>query len=522
MPTLISTLEETARLHAGKTAIVLGPRRVSYAELDEESNKVANALAKLGIGKGDRVAMLLSNSPEFVSTYFGIAKVGAIAVPLDTRYKIEELTGILNSCEPKIIVSESAFLGPIIPEQQRFSYIEHLIEVGNAYDGQCLSYQELMDMSQSTRMDVEITPDDLGTISYTSGPTSEPHGAVFTHGNLYLSAINSADVFQQNDKDVVMSFALPMYHMFGLAVVLLSSISKGSTIIIVPGTGISINTLMEAIERERGTMLLGVPYIYALAVKLANQEGIKSDLSSLRFCCSGGAPLTVDLIRQFRKCYGLTIIDIWGLTEAVAQVTCQPIDGKGKLGASGKALPGWQMKIVDDNDNELPVNQQGEIIIKGPMMREYYNNPQATAEKINNGWLHTGDIGRVDKDGYMFITGRKKNMIILKGQNIYPIDIEKVLRAFPKIAEAKIIGIPDKLRGEIVGAIIRLKRRAEATEQEIRRFCTERMADYKLPKQITFTRIVLKNFVNRIGTENLAEYLAKLYPPKPQRKKAKS
>jgi len=203
-------------------------------------------------------------------------------------------------------------------------------------------------------------------------------------------------------------------------------------------------------------------------------------------CISGGAPLSISTIRQFKKYYGFTIADIWGLTEAVSQVTGPPMNVTPKLGSAGKALPGWEIKIVDDSNSELPPEQAGEIIIKGPAMKGYYNNPQATAEAINNGWLHTGDIGKVDKDGYLYITGRKKPVIILKGQNIYSHDVEEILCTHPKIAAARVIGIPDKLRGEIVRAVIQLKQGMTANDQEIRHFCQEHMADYKSPKQIIF------------------------------------
>ena len=479
-------LEQTVNKYAGKTAMVIGERRVSYAELDEASNKVANALIKMGVKKGDRVAILSPNSPEFVTTYFGVIKAGGIAVPLDIRYKVEELASLFDSCQPKVVVAESDLLEPLVSALSRFDSVEHVIDLGSRYEGRFLSYQEIMATSSAQKVEVALEPDDIATISYTGGPANRPRGAALSHRNLIMEAIISAAGFQQTDKDIVMLYALPMYHMFGLASVLLTAVNKGSTVVMVPGTGISIGSFMEAIEREKGTIYMGVPYIYALAVNIAEREGIKNDLSSLRLFGSGGAPLSIDVFQQFKQHYGATIADIWGLTEAVSHVTCPPLDGTGKLGASGKALPGWEIEAVDDNGNELPTNQPGEIIVRGPIMEGYYNNPQATAEAIKDGWLHTGDIGRIDEDGYLFLSGRKKNIIILKGQNIYPSDIEEVLCTHPKVAGAIVVGIPDRLRGEIVGAAIRLKEGEVATEQEIRQFCQERMADYKLPRKIIF------------------------------------
>lgn len=514
-------LAKTVRQYARKAAIVLGERRVSYAELDDASNKVANALIAMRVKRGDRVAMLVGNSPEFVTVYFGIIKTGAIAVPVDTRYKINELAIVFDNCRPKVLVTESPILETLVPALPQFDSVEHVITLSPGTEGQFLTYQQIMATSEAPRVKVAISPDDIATISYSGGPTNRPRGAALSHRSLVTESIISGDGFQQTAEDIVMLFALPLYHMFALGGVLLTSLNKGSTIIMVPGTGISISSLMEAIEREKGTILLGVPYIYALAIKMAKREGIKNDLSSLRLCASGGAPLSVNIIQQFKQYYGLALADMWGLTEAVCQVTCPPLDGTGKLGSIGRALPGWEVKIVDDNGNELPANQPGEMIVRGHIMKGYYNNPQDTTEAIKNGWLHTGDTGKIDEDDYLFITGRKKRMIILKGQNIYPGEIEEVLSTHPKIAENRVIGVPDKLRGEIVRVFIRLKEGEAATEQEIRRFCQERMADYKVPRQIIFTDALPKTATATIRKKHLKDYLTNLttLPHAPAREK---
>ncbi|MBA7505599.1 Long-chain-fatty-acid--CoA ligase [subsurface metagenome] len=496
-------LEETAGRYGRKTAIVFGDRRLSYAELDEASNKVANTLIRMGVTKGDRVAMLLPNSPEFAITYFGIVKAGSIAVPLGTNYKVNELASLFDNCQPKVLVAESPTLEPLVPALPRFKSIKHIIDLGSKYEGQFLSYRDIMATSSAQRIEVEPGPEDIATISYTGGPTNRPRGVMLSHRSLVTEAIISGDGFQQTDKDIVMLFALPLLHLFGLTAVLLASVYKGSTVVIVPGTGLSISILMATIEKEKGTMFLGVPYIFALVVDIAEKEGVKNDLSSLRLCSSGGAPLSIDIIQRFKQHYGFDLIDIWGLTEATCHVTCPPIDGTRKLGSVGKALPGWEVKIVDDNGRELLLNQPGEIIVRGPIMKGYYNNPQATAEVIKDGWLYTGDIGRVDEDGYLFLSGRKKETIIVKGQNIYPSDIEDVLYTHPKVAEAAVVGIPDELRGEVVRAVISLKEGEVTTEEEIRRFCRKHMADYKVPKQVIFIDSLPKTATGKIRKEDL-------------------
>ena len=496
-------LEETVARYGEKTAFVLGEHRLSYAELDEASNRIANALIKMGVVKGDRVAILLPNIPEFPVIYFGIIKAGGIAVPLDVRYKVDELVYLWDKSEPKVIVTESPYLEPLIPALPQFKSIEHIIDMSSKYEGQFPSYREIMATSSIQRVEAELEPEDIAHITYASGATTHPKGAALTHYGLMTAAAIGADEFQQTDKDIELLYSLPMCRTFGLVMIMLTSVSKGSTVVIAPG--LSISSCLELIEKEKVTILMGVPSAFTLAVNLAGKEGVRYDLSSLRLCGSAGAPLPVDITKRFKKLYGLDIVNFWGLTESTALVTSQPIDGTGKLGAVGKVLPGWELKIVDDDGQELPPNQPGEIIVRGPIMKGYYGNPQATAEAIKDGWLYTGDIGMVDEDGYLFILDKKKDMIIVAGQNIYPDDIEEVLNTHPKVAEAAVVGIPDKLRGEAVRAFIRLKEGALATEREIKQFCRERLADFKVPKQIVFMTSLPKTITGKIRKEVLKQ-----------------
>ena len=501
-------LEEAAGRYGRKTAIVSGDLRLSYVDLDEASNKVANALIKMGVDEGDRVAMLASNSPDFVITYFGIVKTGAIAVPLDTKYKVDELASLFDDFLPKVLVTESPTLEPLIPVLSRFKSIKHVIELSAKYEGQFLSYREIMASSSAERIEAEPEPEDVVHIAYTSGPSFCPLGVVLTHRSLVTVAAISGDGYQQTDKDIVMLFSLPMYHVYGLIAGLLASVYKGGTVVIVPGTGLSLSNFMAAIEREKGTMFMGVPYTFALAVDMAEKEGIKSDLSSLRLCISAGALLPIDVVQGFKQHYGFDLVDSWGLTEAVCHLTCSPPDGTGKLSSIGKVLPGWEVKIVDDDGRELSSGETGEIIVRGLLMEGYYNNPQATAEIIKDGWLYTGDIGKVDEEGHLFITGRKKDIIIVKGQNIYPSDIESVLCAHPKVAEAAAIGMPDELRGEVVGAVVSLKEGEVAAEQEIRRFCLQHLANYKVPKQVLFLDSLPRTASGKVDKDRIRERLS--------------
>ncbi len=483
---LISILGSAAKRRARKTAIVMGDRRVTFAQLEADSTRVAHALIKMRVKKGDRVATIQASNPEFVSIFFGIIKAGGIIVPLDARYVAGELAILFNDCRPKILVIEDPPLESLLPALPRFDSIEHIITVNTKHDGRFINYREILAKNPPGKVNVPIDPEDIAILSYTGGPTQKPHGVTLSHRSVYTEVINSAAVMEQTEKDVIMLFALPMYHQFGLTAVLLASIYKGNTVVVVPGTGRSVDSFMEAIEREKGTIYCGVPYIYSLMINVARREGVKYDLSSMRLWVSGGAPLEPAVVRLFKQYYGANILDVYGQTETVCHITMMPIDGTVRIGSSGKALPCWEIKIFDENDRELPYNEEGEIVTRGPVMTGFYNKPEATARIMRNGWLHTGDIGRMDADGFLYITGRIRRMLILKGQNIFPADIEEVLAAHPKIAEAKVTGAIDFVRGETVKALVKLKKGVTANEQEIRQYCQGRMADYKLPREIEF------------------------------------
>ena len=479
-------LDEAVKRYGKKTMVAMGDSRLSYAQLDEASNKIANALIGMGVGRGDRVTMLISNSPEFAAIYFGVVKIGGIAVPLDTKYKPAELASLFDDSQPRVLVAESPLLKPIAQSLPDFKSIAHVIEVGGEGEGQFLSYGQIMATGSAKPVVVEVAPGDIAHIAYTSGPSFNPRGVMMSHQALVREAAMSGDGFGQTDKDIVVLFALPMHHAFGLVVILMTAITKGSSVVIVPG--LSIGNLMEVIEKEKATIFMAVPFVHTLIVNAIEAEGIKRDLSSIRLWGTAGAAMPANISQKIGQYLGFTAVDFWGMTESAAHVTCQSPDGKGKPGSVGKPLAGWELKIVGDDNRELPTNQPGEIIVRGPIMNGYYNNPGATAGVIKRGWLYTGDIGRVDEEGWLFLSaGRKKDMMIAKGQNIYPGDIEKVLAGHPKVAEVGVVGIRDEVRGETPRVIIRLKPGEVATEQDIKKFCLGRLANYKVPREIVFT-----------------------------------
>jgi long-chain acyl-CoA synthetase len=498
-------LWEAAKRYRRKIAIIFGKLTLSYVDLEELSNKLAHTLISLGIHKGDRVAILLTNCPEFVISYFGVIKSGAIAVPLDTKYKVKELAVLFNNCKPKILVSDDAFLEPLTSVLPLFISIKHIINTGSKYKRRFVSFRRIMEKGQAQEVDIEINPEDTAHIAYTSGPTFRPKGVMIPHRGLVKSATESGDAFQQNDKDLSVLFALPLHHAFGLVVVLLASLIKGSAIAIMPG--LSMSSLAEFIEKEKATTFWGVPFIFSLMIRAAEEEGLEYDLSSLRLCVSAGAPLPSDTVRRFKNCFGLNIIEFWGLTEAIGCVTSQPTDTSGKLGSVGKALPGYDVKVLDNRSRELPGGQVGDVVARGVMMKGYYRNYRATAAAIKGGWLYTGDLGKLDEDGDLFLTGRKREMIITKGQNIFPSDIEDVLKAHPKIREAAVVGIPDETRGEIAGAFIVMKEGESIADHEIIRHCREYLANYKLPKQVVFVDALPNTASRKVMVEALRRLL---------------
>ncbi|MFA5316269.1 MAG: AMP-binding protein [Dehalococcoidales bacterium] len=479
---LRDALAKAAREYDTKTAIVYGERRLTYHELECDSNRMAYALKGLGVGKGDRVAMLLNNNPEFVIVFFGIAKIGAIAVPLDTKYKHGELAALFHHSQPKVLVTENPYLEQLAPSLGEFPFIEHVIGLDRAENVSYHNYSEMIALSPEDPVSVEVDAEDIAQIAYTSGPTTRPRGSLLCHRNFIEEAAISAAGFQQTGDDIVVLFALPMHHVFGLTIIMMTSLFKGSTVVMQPA--LSMSSLFETIEREKVTLLMGVPYIFALAVNMAEKEGLNHDLSSLRLCASSGASLPMKVRERFKHYYGFGLVELWGLTEATAHIACQSISGTDHPGSVGRVLPGWEAAVIDEHGRRLAAGEVGEIIVRGPIMKGYYRNPEDTAQVLRGGWLYTGDLGKFDAGGELYLMGLKKDIIIVKGQNVHPIDIETVLCSHMFVAEAAVVGIPDETKGEKIRAVVSLRDGLSIDEAELQGFCRQHLANYKVPKQI--------------------------------------
>ncbi len=481
---LVEMLSEGAAKYAERLAVVHGEQDISFNHLDEMSSSFGAALCRRGIKKGDRVALLLGNSIDFIVAYFGIVKTGAIAVLLDPKYKSLELISLLEDSRPRAVVCEIENPeSPILQIKELFG-IEFLVSTGHHAPGLAISFSDFISPQLDGFKPARLTDTDPAHIAYTSGPSFSPRGVVAPHGNLVKEIGISASSFKQGVNDTVIQFALPMHHVIGLTVVMLASIYSGSRLVIL--NGVSVDNLLAAIERHKVTMFMGVPFIHSMVLRKIETEGVKHSLASLRICGSAGDILPIAIVQNYLRLLNLRLINFYGLTETLGHVTCEPVNRPSRPGSVGPALPGWKIEVADTDSAPLPLGHRGEVIISGPMMSGYYNNPRATAEIIKDGWLHTGDRGMLDEDGYLFMLGLQKDMLICKGQNIFPSDVEHVLCQHESIADAAVVGVGDKMRGEVVGAALALKKGARSNEAALIKFCLERIANYKVPKYFVF------------------------------------
>ena len=431
-----------------------------------------------------------------------MVKIGAVAVLLDPKYKLTELVSLCDDSSPRVLVTESPCLEELMPVMDRFESVERVIGLTPRSRRKILTYKKIMAESPASPVNFEPAPETIAHIAYSSGPSFHPRGVVLSHEALVREADISADSFEQTDKDVVILFALPMHHAFGLVVVMMTAIIRGSTVVML--SGLSLDSLFELIEREKATIFMGVPFVHGLIVEAIEGGWLKHDLSPLRIWGTAGAAMPPRIAEKVKKHVGLTPVNFWGMTESAAQVSCTALDGRGVANSVGKTLPGWELKIVDDEGHELPTGETGEIIVRGPIMNEYYHNPQATAQVIKGGWLYTGDMGWRDDSGWLFLAAsRKKDMIISKGQNIAPSDAEEIIGRHPKVDEVAVVGIADESRGETPRAFVKLKVGKKTSERAIKRFCLKHLANYKVPRQVIFTESLPRDAEGRVDKEKL-------------------
>jgi len=478
--TLGIRLTSTARSHPRRVAIQFEGRRISYRELEEASEGFAAGLVSLGIGPGDKVALLLPNSPEFAVAYFGTVKAGAAAVPLNTYLTAPELDYILKDSAAKALVASAHYAEKVDALNERPGHV--LVT-----DGTLPGATPISDITVKGDGVQPFTDEGApAAVLYTSGTTGHPKGAVLTHGNLLANAASCAVMFKVTHRDRFLLF-LPMFHAFSFLVCMLLPVTAGARSIVLTSVK-PFNKVIKAIVFGRATFFVAIPAVYNLLSEKKFPRVILR-LLALRLCVSGAAPLPAEVLERFSANYPFPLLEGYGLTEASPVVSCNPLDGVRKAGSVGIPVPGVEVRAVDGGGAALPAGEVGEIAVRGPnVMKGYLGNEEATKEAIKDGWLFTGDMGYIDRDGYIFIVDRKKDLILVHGMNVYPREVEEAIYRHPLVKEAAVVGIPDLSHGEVPKAFVSLKDGASLSERELKRYLRERLASYKVPRQVEFRK----------------------------------
>ncbi|GAB4272230.1 long-chain-fatty-acid--CoA ligase [Thermincola ferriacetica] len=496
--TLGEMITAGAKEFADRPALKFKGRTWPYKELDEQANKVANGLKRLGIGKGDRVGLLMLNSSYFVISYFAIVKLGAIVVPVNVMFKAEELIYQLNDAGVSALITAPLFMPLVTQVQPQIASLKYIVVQDLEQDYSAVGTVSMQSMlkneSGSLDLDYAVSSDDVAVLLYTSGTTGNPKGAMITHHNMLANAAATKEATASGYPDSTVC-VLPMFHSFAWTACVLLPLTYGGLVIILES--FSPQTSLRTIVEEKATIFAGVPTMYSVLLQVPNVN--PADFAHLRLAYSGGAACPVELSRKFKEKFGIQIFEGYGLSECSPVCTTNPYYGEWKPGSIGVPIPGVEVKIIDEKGNEVPRNTPGELCFKGPnVMKGYWNRPEATAEALKDGWMHSGDIGYMDEEGYIFIMDRKKDLVIVGGLNVYPREIEEVLYTNPKVAEAAVVGVANDLRGEIVKAFVVLKEGETATERELIKYCQERLANYKLPKVVEFRDALPKNSTGKI------------------------
>ncbi len=510
--TLGEILEYNACLVPDKQAYIFGERSYTYRELNEVVNALSAGLYSLGIRKGDRIAVSLPNWPELVFSYFAIAKIGAIIVPLNTMLMERELSYILNNAKISLAIVSGGFNGinlmdlyarikPGVPS------LKTIVIVGQEPPAEMLNFEKLLVSGAATPLpEVIVEKDDIFSVIYTSGTTGAPKGAMLTHSGIMNNSIKSEKQLESSDQDRFLIPA-PMFHIMGIASGIFGSMICRATTVIMDNY--KPEEALKIIEKERITVKFAVPTMFILELNHPNFK--KYNMSTLRTGIVGGAPCPVEIIKRIRTEMHCNICVSYGMTETCPSLTITGFDAPDILRAEtvGQPLEGVQVKIVDSERRTLPVGEPGEIACLTPtLMKGYLGNPEATAEAIDSeGWFYTGDLGTLDEQGYVRIVGRKKEMIIRGGFKVYPQEVEEVLYTHPAVKVAAVVGLPDPVLGEISCACIILKEGVQVTANEIIEFCKDKMIYYKLPDRVVFTKDIPTTASGKIRKMALREAL---------------
>ncbi len=457
-----------------QVAIKLDEIELSYAGLDGASAHLAGLLHDRGFVPGDRVGIMLPNVPYFPVVYYGVLRAGGIVVPMNVLLKQREVEFYLRDPGARILFTWQGFADEATAGAAKAGADCIVVIPGE--------FEELVGAAQPRPEVADTAEDDTAVILYTSGTTGSPKGAELTHFNLTRNCEVTRDLFDF-DHDAITLGALPLFHSFGQTCGLNAMIVAGGTLTLIPR--FAPVKALEIIQRDRVTLFEGVPTMYNALLHCPERS--RFNTSTLKVCASGGAAMPVELLRGFEQAFDCKVLEGYGLSESSPVASFNHPDRERKAGSIGTPIAGVEMKVVDDEGHDLPQGEVGEILIRGHnVMKGYWNKPEATAEALRDGWLHTGDMARIDEDGYFFIVDRKKDLIIRGGYNVYPREIEELLYEHPAVREAAVIGVPHDEFGEEIGAAVTLKDGAVATEAELREFVKQQVAAYKYPRELWF------------------------------------
>jgi long-chain acyl-CoA synthetase len=492
---------ESARRTPGKPAVILGETKISYAQLDAQSDRVAASLSAAGVAAGDRVGLQLPNIPQFVIAYFGILKAGGVVVPMNVLLKAPEIEFQLRDSGARTLITFGGCLDEAAKAAASAPVASLYVAAGTTPLVAGVPFDTLLAGDQPGPQLALRSPADPAVIIYTSGTTGVPKGAVLSHVTLYMNADIPGRLFEFGDDDVVV-VALPLFHIFGLSSIMNTCVLLGGTMSLVPR--FEAAAVLEVIQRDRATVFEGVPTMFTA---LLQAPGLASyDLSSLRVAISGGAPIPAEIIDSFERRFGVTILEGYGLSETASTTTFNVSAAERKIYSVGKPIWGVSVQVWDSRGRPLPPGAEhvGEIVVRGPnVMTGYHNNPEATAEAFAGGWFHTGDLGYFDDDGFLFIVDRIKDLIIRGGYNVYPREVEEAIYTHPAVAEAAVIGVPDATLGEEVHAIVAIRDGQSVTEDELIDFVKQRIAAYKYPRTVEFRDSLPKGATGKILKKEL-------------------
>ncbi len=480
-------------------ALLARNRAVTYGELEDRARAAAGVLAALGVGHGDRVAVLLGNVPEFVEVLHGAWRLGAAVAPLNALLTPEELGYVLADADARVVVAGRSHVPAVLAVRDRLASLEQILVTGGGPSPRrTASYERALSRSDDPPT-VDVGDDDLAVLAYTSGTTAEPRGAMLTHGNLRsnLDMLAAVPALAEVESDVVL-LALPLFHIFGLNATLGLVLREGGTAVLVER--FDPRATLDLVARHRVTVLPGAPQMFQAWLTVSGQP----DLSSVRLAVSGAAALPAAVLEAFRDRFGITIWEGYGLTETSPAVTTTALGGEARPGSIGLPLPGVEVRLVDEHGAEVEEGDPGEIVIRGPnVFAGYWHRPDDTAATFRDGWLLTGDVAYRDDDGYLHIVDRTSDVIVVSGFNVFPREVEEAIALHPKVAECVVLGVQDERTGEAIRALVVPRSGETLTEEEVLDRCRDALARFKWPRDIEVVHELPRNVTGKVLRRSL-------------------